>query len=55
MSSSCSCRYYRIAAFGYYAYRMHPEDILYNCLPLYHSAGEHPLPRIHTGILHLSP
>ncbi|XP_074836258.1 long-chain fatty acid transport protein 1 isoform X3 [Carettochelys insculpta] len=32
-------RYYRIAAFGYYAYRMHPEDILYNCLPLYHSAG----------------
>nr|ABC73704.1 fatty acid transport protein-1 [Gallus gallus] len=32
-------RYYRIAAFGYYAYRMHPEDILYNCLPLYRSAG----------------
>ncbi|NXV37924.1 S27A1 protein, partial [Rissa tridactyla] len=32
-------RYYRIAAFGYYAYKMHPEDILYNCLPLYHSAG----------------
>ncbi|NXC40466.1 S27A1 protein, partial [Penelope pileata] len=32
-------RYYRIAAFGYYAYRMHPDDILYNCLPLYHSAG----------------
>nr|XP_048688012.1 long-chain fatty acid transport protein 1 isoform X2 [Caretta caretta]XP_048688014.1 long-chain fatty acid transport protein 1 isoform X2 [Caretta caretta] len=32
-------RYYRIAAFGYCAYRMHPEDILYNCLPLYHSAG----------------
>ncbi|NWR63166.1 S27A1 protein, partial [Bucorvus abyssinicus] len=32
-------RYYRIAAFGYYAYRMRPDDILYNCLPLYHSAG----------------
>ncbi|NXT54733.1 S27A1 protein, partial [Pluvianellus socialis] len=32
-------RYYRIAAFGYYAYKMHPEDIVYNCLPLYHSAG----------------
>ncbi|NXX58269.1 S27A1 protein, partial [Scopus umbretta] len=32
-------RYYRIAAFGYYAYKMHPEDVLYNCLPLYHSAG----------------
>ncbi|KFQ55480.1 Long-chain fatty acid transport protein 1, partial [Nestor notabilis] len=35
----CSCRYYRIAAFGYYAYKMHPDDVLYNCLPLYHSAG----------------
>ncbi|NXJ00306.1 S27A1 protein, partial [Psophia crepitans] len=32
-------RYYRIAAFGYYAYRMRPKDVLYNCLPLYHSAG----------------
>uniref|UniRef100_A0A8C3JDW9 Very long-chain fatty acid transport protein n=1 Tax=Calidris pygmaea TaxID=425635 RepID=A0A8C3JDW9_9CHAR len=32
-------RYYRIAAFGYYAYKMCPEDVLYNCLPLYHSAG----------------
>ncbi|XP_053224801.1 long-chain fatty acid transport protein 1 isoform X4 [Podarcis raffonei] len=32
-------RYYRIAAFGYYAYRMTPNDIIYNCLPLYHSAG----------------
>ncbi|NXG74344.1 S27A1 protein, partial [Baryphthengus martii] len=32
-------RYYRIAAFGYYAYRMRPDDVLYNCLPLYHSAG----------------
>ncbi|KAM6233244.1 long-chain fatty acid transport protein 1 isoform 2-T2 [Porphyrio hochstetteri] len=32
-------RYYRIAAFGYYAYRMCPQDVLYNCLPLYHSAG----------------
>ncbi|KFU89382.1 Long-chain fatty acid transport protein 1, partial [Chaetura pelagica] len=32
-------RYYRIAAFGYYAYRMRPDDVIYNCLPLYHSAG----------------
>ncbi|NXI42847.1 S27A1 protein, partial [Galbula dea] len=32
-------RYYRIAAFGYYAYRMRPEDVIYSCLPLYHSAG----------------
>ncbi|XP_077382358.1 long-chain fatty acid transport protein 1a [Festucalex cinctus] len=32
-------RYYRIAAFGYYAFRMRPDDIIYDCLPLYHSAG----------------
>ncbi|XP_068192545.1 long-chain fatty acid transport protein 1a [Antennarius striatus] len=32
-------RYYRIAAFGYYAFRMRSDDIIYDCLPLYHSAG----------------
>lgn len=32
-------RYYRIAAFGYFAFRMRPNDIIYDCLPLYHSAG----------------
>ncbi|XP_072458580.1 long-chain fatty acid transport protein 1 isoform X1 [Notamacropus eugenii] len=32
-------RYYRIAAFGHHAYRMKTSDIIYNCLPLYHSAG----------------
>ncbi|XP_037674051.1 long-chain fatty acid transport protein 1 [Choloepus didactylus] len=32
-------RYYRIAAFGHHAYRMGPSDVLYDCLPLYHSAG----------------
>ncbi|KAF7225553.1 long-chain fatty acid transport protein 1a [Nothobranchius furzeri] len=32
-------RYYRIAAFGHFAFRMRPSDILYDCLPLYHSAG----------------
>uniref|UniRef100_A0A8C9VVB0 Very long-chain fatty acid transport protein n=1 Tax=Scleropages formosus TaxID=113540 RepID=A0A8C9VVB0_SCLFO len=32
-------RYYRIAAFGYYAFRIRPDDIIYDCLPLYHSAG----------------
>ncbi|XP_041719855.2 long-chain fatty acid transport protein 1-like [Coregonus clupeaformis] len=32
-------RYYRIAAFGYHAFRMHQDDIIYDCLPLYHSAG----------------
>uniref|UniRef100_A0AAR2LHK8 Very long-chain fatty acid transport protein n=1 Tax=Pygocentrus nattereri TaxID=42514 RepID=A0AAR2LHK8_PYGNA len=32
-------RYYRIAAFGYYSFRMRPDDVIYDCLPLYHSAG----------------
>ncbi|NXF95426.1 S27A1 protein, partial [Eubucco bourcierii] len=32
-------RYFRMAAFGYYGYRMRPEDVLYDCLPLYHAAG----------------
>uniref|UniRef100_H2ZWV5 Long-chain-fatty-acid--CoA ligase n=1 Tax=Latimeria chalumnae TaxID=7897 RepID=H2ZWV5_LATCH len=32
-------RYYRIAAFGYHGFRMRPDDIIYDCLPLYHSAG----------------
>lgn len=32
-------RYFRIAAFGYYAFRMRTDDIIYDCLPLYHSAG----------------
>lgn len=31
--------YYRIAAFGYFAFRMRSDDIVYDCLPLYHSAG----------------
>uniref|UniRef100_A0A8C7QNC3 long-chain-fatty-acid--CoA ligase n=1 Tax=Oncorhynchus mykiss TaxID=8022 RepID=A0A8C7QNC3_ONCMY len=31
--------YYRIAAFGYHAFRMRQDDIIYDCLPLYHSAG----------------
>ncbi|XP_016374264.1 long-chain fatty acid transport protein 4-like [Sinocyclocheilus rhinocerous] len=32
-------RYYRMAALVYYGFRMKPEDVLYDCLPLYHSAG----------------
>ncbi|XP_017309586.1 long-chain fatty acid transport protein 1a [Ictalurus punctatus] len=32
-------RYYRMAAFVYYAFGMKRDDILYDCLPLYHSAG----------------
>ncbi|XP_017563685.1 long-chain fatty acid transport protein 4 [Pygocentrus nattereri] len=32
-------RYYRMAALVYYGFRMRSEDVLYDCLPLYHSAG----------------
>ncbi|MBV99034.1 Long-chain fatty acid transport protein 4, partial [Eschrichtius robustus] len=32
-------RYYRMAALVYYGFRMRPDDIIYDCLPLYHSAG----------------
>lgn len=32
-------RYYRIAAFAHFAFRMRSDDIVYDCLPLYHSAG----------------
>ncbi|XP_070770174.1 long-chain fatty acid transport protein 1-like [Enoplosus armatus] len=32
-------RYYRIAAFGFHSFGFCHDDIIYNCLPLYHSAG----------------
>ncbi|KAG9354171.1 hypothetical protein JZ751_012295 [Albula glossodonta] len=32
-------RYYRMAALVYYGFRMRSDDVLYDCLPLYHSAG----------------
>ncbi|XP_064180883.1 long-chain fatty acid transport protein 1-like isoform X1 [Anguilla rostrata] len=32
-------RYYRIVAFGHHGFRMRHDDIIYNCLPLYHTAG----------------
>ncbi|XP_032418263.1 long-chain fatty acid transport protein 1-like isoform X2 [Xiphophorus hellerii] len=32
-------RYFRIAAFGFHSFGLRPDDVLYNCLPLYHSAG----------------
>uniref|UniRef100_A0A8C5H011 Very long-chain fatty acid transport protein n=1 Tax=Gouania willdenowi TaxID=441366 RepID=A0A8C5H011_GOUWI len=32
-------RYYRIAAFGFHSFGLCCDDVLYNCLPLYHSAG----------------
>ncbi|XP_034458037.1 long-chain fatty acid transport protein 4 isoform X2 [Hippoglossus hippoglossus] len=32
-------RYYRMAALVYYGFRMTSDDVLYDCLPLYHSAG----------------
>lgn len=33
-------RYYRMAALVYYGFGMRPDDVLYDCLPLYHSAGK---------------
>uniref|UniRef100_A0AAY5K9S4 long-chain-fatty-acid--CoA ligase n=1 Tax=Esox lucius TaxID=8010 RepID=A0AAY5K9S4_ESOLU len=33
------CRYYRMAALVYYGFGMTSDDVLYDCLPLYHSAG----------------
>lgn len=38
-SALCLPRYYRMAALVYYGFRMRPDDIVYDCLPLYHSAG----------------
>ncbi|KAG7477307.1 hypothetical protein MATL_G00092960 [Megalops atlanticus] len=32
-------RYYRMAALVYHGFRMRSDDVLYDCLPLYHSAG----------------
>uniref|UniRef100_A0A3B4BLB1 long-chain-fatty-acid--CoA ligase n=1 Tax=Periophthalmus magnuspinnatus TaxID=409849 RepID=A0A3B4BLB1_9GOBI len=34
----CS-RYFRISAFGFHSFGLKSSDRLYNCLPLYHSAG----------------
>uniref|UniRef100_A0A673WXP4 Arachidonate--CoA ligase n=1 Tax=Salmo trutta TaxID=8032 RepID=A0A673WXP4_SALTR len=32
-------RYYRMAALVYYGFGMTSDDVMYDCLPLYHSAG----------------
>ncbi|XP_056264277.1 long-chain fatty acid transport protein 1-like [Pseudoliparis swirei] len=32
-------RYFRIAAFGFHSFGLRRDDVIYNCLPLYHSAG----------------
>uniref|UniRef100_A0A673BFG0 long-chain-fatty-acid--CoA ligase n=1 Tax=Sphaeramia orbicularis TaxID=375764 RepID=A0A673BFG0_9TELE len=32
-------RYYRITAFGFHSFGLRHDDVIYNCLPLYHSAG----------------
>lgn len=32
-------RYFRITSFGFHSFGLRHDDILYNCLPLYHSAG----------------
>lgn len=32
-------RYYRIVASTFHSFGLRHDDIIYNCLPLYHSAG----------------
>ncbi|XP_029291676.1 long-chain fatty acid transport protein 1-like isoform X2 [Cottoperca gobio] len=32
-------RYFRIAAFGFHSFGLCRDDVIYSCLPLYHSAG----------------
>ncbi|XP_040042945.2 long-chain fatty acid transport protein 1-like [Gasterosteus aculeatus] len=32
-------RYYRIAAFGFHSFGLCHDDVVYDCLPLYHSSG----------------
>lgn len=38
--TSLDIRYYRMAALVYYGFRMTSDDVVYDCLPLYHSAGK---------------
>ncbi|XP_059571574.1 long-chain fatty acid transport protein 4 [Alligator mississippiensis] len=33
------CRYFRMSSLVYYGFRMRPDDVMYDCLPLYHAAG----------------
>lgn len=40
-----------MAALVYYGFRMTSADVLYDCLPLYHSAGKTVLAVVHRNIL----
>ncbi|XP_044296068.1 long-chain fatty acid transport protein 4 [Varanus komodoensis] len=33
------CRYFRMATLVFNGFHMRPDDVIYDCLPLYHSAG----------------
>ncbi|KAL8174687.1 UNVERIFIED_CONTAM: hypothetical protein K2H54_051373 [Gekko kuhli] len=33
------CRYFRMATLVFNGFRMRPDDVVYDCLPLYHAAG----------------
>uniref|UniRef100_A0A8C4QFA0 long-chain-fatty-acid--CoA ligase n=1 Tax=Eptatretus burgeri TaxID=7764 RepID=A0A8C4QFA0_EPTBU len=35
----CMCRYYRIATTVHFGFRLRADDVVYDCLPLYHTAG----------------
>ncbi|PKU34163.1 long-chain fatty acid transport protein 4 [Limosa lapponica baueri] len=34
-----NCRYFRMSSLVFYGFRMRPDDVMYDCLPLYHAAG----------------
>ncbi|KFO89810.1 Long-chain fatty acid transport protein 4, partial [Buceros rhinoceros silvestris] len=34
-----NCRYFRMASLVFYGFRMRRDDVMYDCLPLYHAAG----------------
>ncbi|KAJ7414187.1 Long-chain fatty acid transport protein 4 [Willisornis vidua] len=34
-----NCRYFRMSSLVFYGFRMRSDDVMYDCLPLYHAAG----------------
>ncbi|NXV55772.1 S27A4 protein, partial [Molothrus ater] len=34
-----NCRYFRMSSLVFYGFRMRSDDVIYDCLPLYHAAG----------------
>lgn len=45
-------RYFRMSSLVFYGFRMRSDDVMYDCLPLYHAAGN--VCRAEPGILGLT-